>query len=148
MKKAKIVKGIRVKFNTGDNYIEARHENFPYVSKEELMKKQLGIHPLLAEKEDVTDIEIIAKDLILYEVVSCQSTNLEPNRAAEFRKNIGKPNFYKNSRYLTKKEIEQDLKNGYCIAVKGLGEINSIEEVGELEFRLEDIARVELVKEA
>lgn len=129
MKKAKTVKGIRVKFNTGDEYIDSKHENVPYTSKEELTKNLLGKHLLTAEKEDIANIEVIAKDLILYEVVSCQPTNLEPNRAAEFRKNIGKPNFYKNSRYLTKKEIEQDLKNGYCIAVKGLGEIDSVEEL-------------------
>ena len=127
MAKAKVVKGIRVKFN---NLVEKDYyENFSYLSKEQLVKNLLGRHPLLYDDEDVQGLEI-ETDVVLYEVVTCIVSNMEPDIVMRFRRTVGKPNFYKrNSRLLTIDEIKYFLDNNYAVAVKGLGEINSVEEL-------------------
>lgn len=127
MAKAKVVKGIRVKFN---NLVEKDYyENFSYLSKEQLVKNLLGRHPLLYDDEDVQGLEI-ETDVVLYEVVTCIVSNMEPDIVMRFRKTVRKPNFYKrNSRLLTIDEIKYFLDNNYAVAVKGLGEINSVEEL-------------------
>ena len=127
MKTAKVIKGIRVKFNTvleKDYY-----ENFHYSSKEQLVKNLLGRHPLVYDNEDVAGLEV-ETDVLLYEAVTCIVSNIEPDIIIRFRKTVGKPNFYKNNgQLLTVDEIKYFLDNSYAVAVKGLGEIDSIDEL-------------------
>lgn len=127
MGKAKIFKGMKIKIKLGIEDLEDKIMNIPYNSLDEFYEDNKYIHPLLLDTAK-KDIEILEENLNLFEVVSCKPDG-DINILLNFRKSLKGSNCYRNSRFLTLEEIDKSIKSGYVIAVKGLKEIDSIEEL-------------------
>ena len=129
MKKAKIFKGMKIKinFNLGEEYEDLGILNIPLTDLKKWYEDNKDHHSLLWDVK-LEDIKILENNLQLYEVVSCKPEG-DVNILMNFRVNLKSPNCYNNSRYLTKEEIAEEIENGYVIAVRGLKEIDSVEEL-------------------
>lgn len=76
-----------------------------------------------------TDIELVKDNIELYKCDVRSSSNLEALVATNQAWNKGIFNYRE---YLTKEEIINALKNGCCVAVEGLGEIE-LEDIQKLD---------------
>ena len=126
MGKAKKFKGIKVKFDFDDKDFPSSTQNVLYNSVDEFYERQKYDHPLLDYRKKT--VELAEDNLTLYEVISCKPEG-DANILINFRNCLKSPNCYRHSRYLTIEEIDEAMKEGYVIAVRGLKEIDSIEEL-------------------
>lgn len=110
MEKAKIFKGIKVRLWNG------AIKNVPYTSMEAYEKFT----------EDTYQHELVNKENELY---LCGILNLENNLDGlhRFREGLLKEKGYNT--LLNKEEIEKELEKGYIVAIKGLGEIDNIQDI-------------------
>lgn len=125
MKKAKTYKGIKVMIDLKDDYLNSQKAgllNVPYSTVEEFYKAQNGKHSYV--DDNLEDIKLVEGNLTLYKILTCFPDG-DITVLINFRRGFN----YKNARFETKKGIEQLLKDGYVIAVAGLGEIDSIEDI-------------------
>lgn len=126
MKKAKLFKGIKIQLPTEKGYEDMGVENI-VTSLETYYSNNKDYHPLLAGVK-LEDIKVLETDIDLYEVVSCKPDG-DINLLMGFRRSMKSPNCYRNSRFLTIEEIDKEMQDGYVIAVRGLKEIKSVDEL-------------------
>lgn len=126
MGKAKKFKGIKVRFVFDDKDFPSSTQNVLYNSVDEFYERQKYDHPLLDYRKKT--VELAEDNLTLYEVISCKPEG-DANILINFRNCLKSPNCYRHSRYLTIEEIDEAMKEGYVIAVRGLNEIDSTEEL-------------------
>lgn len=125
--KARIFKGIKIKINLGEGMDDYGIENVPYNTIDEFISKESESHPLLWDTER-GNINLLESDLDLYKVVSCKPEG-DPYILMGFRKNSHSPDYYNGGKFLTLREIDRKIKNGFVVAVDGVGEIDSIDDI-------------------
>lgn len=71
-------------------------------------------------------LEVLQDNINLYKIAKCEPDG-DLKVLYNFREKVGTPNFYRD--YATKQDIEKLINSGFFVAVKGIGEISSTEDI-------------------